>query len=286
MGNAVTITVTWNNAGTTGSFALPQAFKNRIASGNTVTVIFSTGTSDRIRFDRIGELRAALIAEGVSAGNITMKSSGETGTEVAPVFNADDMFVRPAYYWMPIERKALTEYGDGEKVYGNFAMHKASVADGISYHLSNGSHEKLYVEKLTSFIEVSIIGGGGSTVVYHTNGFGLQSSLADIVFDENAVIGGGFLNATDFSRALNFIGITTGNVAAVSTLFSPLGLNVLSYTENVDYQTTNLAGYPLILGFIESYLTPGNVAKLDGLNFDIGHFILQKTNPTAEMPYR
>jgi hypothetical protein len=214
-----------------------------------------------------------------------MRSSDTAGSEVAPLLTADDMFVSPEHYWQDLIKKALTEYEDGEKVYGNFAMRKSPGPAGIplNCYLDNTGNEKIYVEKLNTFIAASTTGGVGSTVLYYTRGFGLQSRFEDIGF-ENAVVGGLFLNADDFVEAFGHIGMDSGDAANAADLFSINGLYVISeYMEDDGFLhaiDTNLADYPFILSLIESYMTAENLTKLQGLSFDNGlHFILQDTIP-------
>jgi hypothetical protein len=257
---------------------MPQTFEDRIDSSNTVTVIFSQGTSDRVRFDRIGKLRAALIDEDILAGNITMKSSDGTGKKVAPLFNGDDMFDTPS---SPGASKVFGgAYANNATIFEGFVVKNTGTNTG--WYIDNVGNKPIYVNRIKAR-------GGYSGF---TRGFGLQSLRSCITFVDSVITGlpNPSADASDIAAvtpdyltsALSYLGIV--NAADIpSDLFTMQGLE---FRANMDSGLDkNLQDYPIILNLLDKYMPQSgtdNRTKLNGLTVTasgFGSLFLQKSNP-------
>ncbi|MDR1900360.1 MAG: carboxypeptidase-like regulatory domain-containing protein [Treponema sp.] len=286
-GQAVSITVTWNAAGTSGALGMPQAFKDRIDSSHTVTVIFTKGASDRIRFDRITELRQALTGEGVSPSVIVMQSASGAD-EVFPVFNGDDLYGDPyendSYSYN--KDRVFYLYNSGDEIFEGYEVRYGSNRNNAHIYVKTG--HSLIVDKLR-FFKTS------DSSKLSTKGFGLElQSGATISFVPSPgisldLLGDDTVQAitpADLASALGYIGLDytsyiSGSSSSSSTPTAPL------FTINAgkllnDYSSSltdvNIASSLNALKFLEKHADASKLGNL-ALSVTSPHLILQKSNP-------
>jgi hypothetical protein len=301
----VTLTIEWTG-GLSGDLSaitgMDAGDKAAFITGKAIRVVYSkTGAgsgNDRIRFREITALRQALLA----AGALSVAMEPDADNVVSPLFNAEDIFGYPgnepyrepehgyggSLYAYGMAGKVFTEYEDGDKVYGNFTVRK-SVGPRptlpVNCYIDNAGNEKIYVEKLAHLDYASSSVG----TFHYIKGLGLQSRFADITF-VNTVLGyiqtsanypaGNrifFNHPADFVEAFTMLGIDY--IANIPPEFSFSGINFYSEGPTLNPVESNLADYPLILRFIEPYLTPEKMAELQKLSFDSNFVLRGDTNP-------
>jgi hypothetical protein len=268
--------------------AISGAVVTEYVTGKTITVMFvKTGSgagSDRVSFGRIAALKLAL----AGAASVTMSGSG-----VDPVFNGDDLFGHPGTdtngtYQTGNTGKVFYVYGNDEEIFDGFIVKNTSGSSGpgttgnprTGWHIDNVENKTLYVERLK--VKGHPFG--------YLDGFGLKSAYTNLTFTTDFTLSGrNSVSETNTSAAitpehltagLSNIGITASTMPATLPEISGLTLRA-NYLSGSD---KNLVDYPVLLAFLNAYMTSTDKAKLDGLTITAsgyGSLYLQK----AAVPY-
>ncbi|MDR1893752.1 MAG: hypothetical protein LBQ61_03530, partial [Spirochaetales bacterium] len=283
----VTLDIPWTGS-VSGDLSDIATYATSYVTGKSITVTFTkTGGNagnDRVSFGKIAELKSAL----AGAASVSMQSSTESGKEVAPLFNGDDMYGDPyenaAYLYN--KDRVFYLYNNGDEIFEGYEVRYGANKNNAHIYVKTG--HSIIVDKLR-FFKTS------DSSKLSTKGFGLElQSGATISFVSNPsisldLIGDSTVQAitpADLASALCYIGLDytsyiSGSSSSSSTPTAPL------FTINAgkllnDYSSSlidvNIASSLNALKFLEKHADASKLGNL-ALSVTTPHLILQKSNP-------